>query len=59
MALQFMAQNHFKLQTFTTSWNFLQSHFTGINLKETSANQIKHLIKNYFFTLYDNSVTNI
>ena len=32
-----------------TSWNFFQSHFTGINLKETSVNQIKHLIKNYFF----------
>ena len=40
-----------------TSWNFFQLHFTGINLKETSSNQIKHLIKNYFFSLYDNSVT--
>ena len=40
-----------------SSWNFFQSHFTGINLKETSVNQIKHLIKNYFLNLYDNSVT--
>ena len=34
----------------TSSWNFFQSHFT-------SANQIKHLIKNCFFNLYDNTVT--
>ena len=29
-----------------SSWNFFQSYFTGINLKETSVNQIKHLVKN-------------
>ena len=40
-----------------SSWNFFPSHFNGINLKETSVNQVKHLIKNYFFNLYDNSVT--
>ena len=40
-----------------TFWNFFQSDFTGINLKETSVNQIKHFIKNYFFSLYDNLVT--
>ena len=40
-----------------TSWNFFQSYFTGINLKETSFNQIKYSIKNYFFNLYNNSVT--
>ena len=40
-----------------SSWNFFQSHFACINLKETSVNQIKHLIKNYLFKLYDNSVT--
>ena len=31
-----------------TSWNFFLSYFTDINLKETF-NQLKHLIKNYFF----------
>ena len=40
-----------------TSSNFFQSHFTDINLKETSVNQVKHWIKNHFFNLYDNSVT--
>ena len=40
-----------------TSWDFFQSYFTGINLKETSVNQVKHLIKNYFFNLYNNLVT--
>ena len=39
------------------SWNFFQFHFTGIKLKKTSVNQIKHLIKNYFFNFFDNSVT--
>ena len=37
-----------------TSRNFFKSHFPGINLKETSINQIKYLIINYFFNLYDN-----
>ena len=40
-----------------TSWNFFLSPFTDINLKGTFVNQIKHFIKNYFFNLYDNSVT--
>ena len=40
-----------------TSWEFFQSYFTGINLKETCVSQIKHLIKNYFFNFYDNLVT--
>ena len=40
-----------------SSWNFFESHFTGINLKETFVNQITDLIKNYFFSLYDNLVT--
>ena len=40
-----------------TSWNCFQSHFTGIDLKETSVNQIKRLIKDCFFIFYDNSVT--
>ena len=34
-----------------TSLNFFQSHFTGINLKGSSVNEIKHLIKNYLFNL--------
>ena len=46
----------FEISTIT-SWNFFQSHFTSIDLEETSVNQIKHLIKNYFFNLYDNLVT--
>ena len=37
-----------------TSWNFFQSHFTGINLKEDSVNQSEYLIKNYFVNLHDN-----
>ena len=45
----------FEIST-VTSWNFFQSYFADVNLKETSVNQIKHLIKIYFFTLYDNSV---
>ena len=40
-----------------TSWNFFQSHFTSTNFKKTSLNEIKYLIKNNFFNLYDNSVT--
>ena len=40
-----------------SSWTFFQSYFTSMNLKETSVNQIKHLIKNCVFNLYDNMVT--
>ena len=40
-----------------TCWNFFQSHFIRINLEKTSVNQIKLLIKNHFFNLYDNLVT--
>ena len=43
--LQFMVQNHLQPRQ-KTSWNFFQSHFNGINLKETSFNQSKQLIKN-------------
>ena len=39
-----------------TSWNSFWSPFTGVNLKETSVNQIEHFNKNHFFNLYDNSV---
>ena len=46
----------FETSTITSSF-FFQSHFTVINLKETSLNQIKDLIKNYFFNLHDNLVT--
>ena len=36
-----------------TFLELFQSHFTDINLKEMSVNQIKHLIKSYFFNLYN------
>ena len=54
--LQLTAQNHLQPPTIT-SWNFFQYHCTGINLNETPFNQIKYLIKNYFFNLHDNLVT--
>lgn len=39
-----MVQIHFAESTIL-SWNFFHSHFPDINFRETTFNQIQHLVK--------------